>query len=257
MKNNPDNTAELFDGKTALVTGGSRGIGAAICRDLAAHGAFVFINFHSSGDAAKKLLNAIRAAGGAAELARADIRDPDAVSAMFDRIRADRGRLDMLVNNAGINRDTLLGMMSEKDWSDVLETHLSGAFRCCRAGLRLMISERTGAIVNISSVSARAGLPGQCNYASAKAGLLALTHTLAKEVSRYGIRVNALAPGLVATEMVSKIPEAQLQKLIEDVPLKRMGQPEEIAAVVRFLLSNDASYIQGQTIVVDGGAIPW
>jgi 3-oxoacyl-[acyl-carrier protein] reductase len=249
--------AASLAGKTALVTGGSRGIGAAICRDLAAHGAFVYVNFQSSEESAQGVLDAIRAGGGLGELARADVRDADAVAALFDRIRAERGRLDLLVNNAGVSRDAFLGLMSETDWRAVVETHLTGAFLCCRAALRLMVAERAGAIVNVSSVSARAGLPGQCPYASAKAGLLALTHTLAQEVSRYGIRVNAVAPGLVETEMAARIPEAQRRKLVESVPLRRLGRPEEIAAAVRFLLSEDASYIQGQTLVVDGGAIPW
>ena len=250
-------TNKIFNGKIALVTGGSRGIGSAICRNLAQHGAYVYINFHSSDTTARATLENIEQTGGHAALLKADIRDSNAVTAMFDQIREEQGSLHFLVNNAGVNKDALLGLMNENDWRDVMDTHLGGAFLCCRAALRLMMQERTGAIVNVSSVSARAGLAGQCAYAGAKAGLLALTHVLAKEISRYGIRVNAIAPGLVETEMTDQLPEEQRKKIIENIPLKRMGRADEIAAAVKFLLSDEASYVQGQTLVVDGGAIPW
>ena len=245
----------MFSGKIALVTGGSRGIGAAVCRDLARHKAYVYINYLQNQAAAEDVLEAVRQAGGEGETLQASVADPDAVIDMFKAIKKGSGKLDLLVNNAGILRDGLLGMMPTKDWTDVLDTNLTGLFMCCRAATKMMISKRSGRIVNVSSASGISGAAGQCNYTATKAGIIALTRSLALEVSRYDIRVNAVAPGYIETEMVMGLPADKRQELLEHCPMGRVGQPEEVAEVVTFLLSDAASYIQGQTIVVDGGLI--
>jgi 3-oxoacyl-[acyl-carrier protein] reductase len=245
----------MFNGKVALVTGGSRGIGAAICKDLAARGAYVYINYVRNKKAAQAVLSQITAAGGQAALAQASVSDARAVGAMFQAIRKNHARLDILVNNAAVTRDACLGMMSDQDWREVLETNLTGAFLCSRAAVKMMIAQHGGQIVNLGSISGVAGRAGQCNYAAAKAGLVAFTRSLALEVSAYRIRVNCVIPGCIETDLGRKMPEALRRKMLASHPLGRMGRPEEVAAVVRFLLSDDAAYIQGQAIVVDGGLI--
>jgi 3-oxoacyl-[acyl-carrier protein] reductase len=245
-------TMGMFAQKTALVTGGSRGIGAATCRALARHGAFVYINYHSREADAERVLASIREEGGDGLTMRASVSDEADVAQMFATIR-QRGRLDMLINNAGLLRDAYLGMMSLQDWQAVIDTNLTGLYLCSRAAIRMMMGKRYGRIVNVSSTSGLTGTAGQCNYATTKAGIIAFTKSLAWESSPHQIRVNAVVPGAVDTEMFSAIPQKERQAILQQVPLKRAGTAEEIAEVIVFLLSDAASYIQGQTIVVDGG----
>lgn len=245
----------MFSGKIALVTGGSRGIGAAVCEDLARQNAYVYINYVQNQAAAEDVLEAVRKAGGEGEILQASVADPGAVAEMFKAVKKGSGKLDLLVNNAGILRDGLLGIMPDKDWTDVIDTNLTGLFMCCRAAAKMMIAKRSGRIVNMSSASGISGAAGQANYTATKAGIIALTRSLALELSRYGIRVNAVAPGYIETEMVMGLPADKRQELLQHCPMGRVGQPEEVAKVVSFLLSDAASYIQGQTIVVDGGLI--
>ena len=245
----------MFTGMTALVTGGGRGIGASVCRELAGKGAFVFINCNRSEKKASEVLEEIRSAGGDGLVVTASVHDPDSVDKMFRIIRKSRRKLDILVNNAGIMQDSFLGSMSLKTWHRVLETNLTGLFLCSRAAVKMMIAKRTGHIVNISSISALSGNMGQCNYAATKGGIISFTRSLALEVSPYNIHVNCVVAGSVERAMFLKVPMGHRNKIIQSVPLKRMGKPEEIATVVRFLVSEDASYIQGQSIIVDGGLI--
>jgi 3-oxoacyl-[acyl-carrier protein] reductase len=246
-------TMGMFAQKTALVTGGSRGIGAATCRTLARHGAFVYINYNSREAEAESVLAAIREEGGDGVTVRASVREEADVAQMFAGIRQRHGRLDMLINNAGLMRDAYLGMMSMQDWQAVIDTNLTGLYLCSRAAIRMMMGKRSGRIVNVSSTSGLMGNAGQCNYATTKAGIIAFTKSLAWEASPHQIRVNAIVPGAIDTEMFGSVPQKERQALLQQIPLKRPGAPEEIAEVIAFLLSDAASYIQGQTIVVDGG----
>ncbi len=184
---------------------------------------------------------------------RGDVTDPGQVRSLVETLVSRFGRIDVLVNNAGGNRDGFVALMSSQDWNAVLDVNLTGVFHCCKAAIRPMMAQRGGAIVNVSSLSGIVGLPGQVNYAAAKGGVNALTRALAQEVARFGIRVNAVAPGLVETEITERMPAAQREKLLSGIPLGRMAAPEEIAAVVKFLASAEASYITGQVIQVTGG----
>lgn len=249
--------SDMFADRIALVTGGSRGIGAATCRALARHGAFVYINYRDSEAAAASVLESIEQSGGRGAVVRASVRDDADVDQMFKTIRKQSGRLDMLVNNAGIIRDTYLGMMQPDDWSSVIDTNLGGLYRCSRTAVRMMMGKRYGRVVNVSSVSGLTGTAGQCNYAAAKAGIIAFTKSLAWEVSAHDIRVNAVVPGAIETDMFSTIPQEDRKALIAQCPLRRAGKPEEVAEVILFLLSDAASYIQGHAIVVDGGLTRW
>ena len=244
----------MHEGKIALITGASRGIGAAVARELASRGAFVYLNYHRSEGAATELLAEVEEAGQGA-LIQASVADPADVKEMFKAVRKRHQRLDLLVNNAAIVRDGYLGMMKDDSWNEVVATNLSGVFHCCREAIRLMMAKRTGSIVNLSSTSGISGQPGQSNYAASKAGILALTRSLALEVARFHIRVNAVAPGFIDTDMVKSMPKEQLAVALEACPMGRLGEPEEVAKVVSFLLSDEASYVQGQTIVVDGGLV--
>ncbi|MCK8114188.1 3-oxoacyl-[acyl-carrier-protein] reductase [Anaerosoma tenue] len=242
-----------LEGRVALVTGGSRGIGAAIATRLAAEGASVAIGFAGREEAASEVVSAIEKAGGRALALQGDISDPDASAALVERTVSEYGRLDVLVNNAGITRDGLLVRMSDDDWHAVIETNLSGAFYTTRAASRIMMKQRAGSIVNIASVVGMMGNAGQVNYAAAKAGLIGLTKTVARELAGRGVRANAVAPGFIETDMTASLPDAAREGALSMIAMGRMGSVEDIAAVVAFLASDDAAYITGQVIAVDGG----
>ena len=238
-----------LDGMVALVTGGSRGIGFAVARRLVAEGARVALvsTKQDGSDAAAEKL------GAAARGYACDISDFSAVQELVAKVAADFGKIDILVNNAGITRDGLILRMSEDDWDKVLDTNLKGAFNTCKAVVRLMMKARYGRIVNISSVVGICGNPGQCNYAAAKAGLIGFSKSLAREMASRNITVNAIAPGLVETDMSAALPQEARDALLNGVPLGRAGQPDDIAGAVNFLVGPDASYITGHVICVDGG----
>jgi 3-oxoacyl-[acyl-carrier protein] reductase len=234
----------------ALVTGASRGIGAAIARQLAREGWPVGVNYRSDDAAAEAVVKEIADAGGRAIAVKADIADPDAADALFSRLEEELGPVLVLVNNAGVRADGLSPQIDDEDWERVIDTNLSAAFRLTRRALRPMIRKRFGRVVNIASiVGAERANPGQANYAASKAGLVAMTKTVAAEVARRGVTVNAVAPGLIDTEMSEGIGEG----LLEHVPARRAGTPEEVAACVRFLTSGDAAYVTGVCLTVDGG----
>ena len=239
--------------RVVLVTGAGRGIGRAVALAFAGPGTAVAVNYRSDREAAEGVVAEIAARGGEAEAVRANVADLGQVRSMVEAVAARHGRIDVLVNNAGGNRDAMLAMMDPADWDAVLDANLRGVFNCCRSAVRLMMAERRGAIVNVSSVSAGQGLPGQTSYAAAKGGVDAFTRTLAREVASFGIRVNAVAPGLVESRAAAAIPAAQRERLLSQIPMRRMGTAGEVAAVVRFLASDDASYITGEIIKVAGG----
>ncbi len=240
-------------GRVILVTGGSRGIGRSIALAFAEPGSVVAIGYRSGEQAAAGVLAELKSQGAEGMTLRADVTDLAQVRSMIDALVSRCNRIDVLVNNAGGSRDGLLALMDPGDWDAVLDLNLKGVFHCCKVVTRPMMAQRGGAIVNVSSLSGITGLPGQTNYAAAKGGVNAFTKALAQEVARFGIRVNAVAPGLVETEMATQIPAPQRERLLSSVPMGRMATPEEIAAVVKFLASDDASYITGQVIPVTGG----
>jgi len=237
----------------AVVTGASRGIGAAVARRLAADGHYVYVNYRSREARAKEVVDEIIGLGGRAEAVAADVRREDEVRAMFQRVRRAHGRLDVLVNNAGVTEDGFLLMMSDRKWSSVVETNLTGAFRCSRDGAVLMAAAGAGAVVNVASVSGLVGPAGQANYAAAKAGLIALTKSLAAETAHAGIRVNAVVPGFIESDMLRALPAGTLAAEIARVPLGRPGTCDEVAAAVSWLAGPQSSYVTGTTLVVDGG----
>lgn len=245
----------LLDGKTALVTGASRGIGRAIALRLAAEGARVAINYAGNVKAAEDVKAAIEAAGGTAILCRADVADSAAVEAMVADVAKEFGAIDILVNNAGITRDTLLMRMKDEDFAKVLDTNLKGVFYCTKAVSKLMMKKRSGRIVNMASVVGLVGNAGQTNYAAAKAGVIGFSKSAAKELASRGITVNAVAPGFIGTDMTADLPESVKEKALSDIPLGRAGQPEDVANAVLFLASEQASYITGQVVHVDGGMV--
>ena len=245
----------MFDltGRAALITGSSRGIGRAIALQLARQGASIAINYLSNEEAAKEVQETIRSYEGQAVLLQGDIRVPEQASRVVDTAQEAFGRLDILVNNAGFNRDTLLLRMSVEDWDEVMATNLRATFLCTRAALRHMLKQRWGRIVNIGSVSGIAGNAGQANYAAAKAGLIGFTKAVAREMGSRSITANVVAPGLVRTELTEDIPQQVVDMAMERIFVGRLGTPDDISACVAFLVSEEASYISGQLLVVDGG----
>ncbi len=244
-----------FDGKVAVVTGGSRGIGRAIALELGTQGAKVVVNYHASAGAAEEVVAAIRAAGSEALAVQANVSDPDQVNALFKAVTDAFGRVDILVNNAGITRDNVIMMLKPEDFDAVIDTNLRSAWLCSKAASRSMMKQRSGRIINITSVVGIAGNGGQTNYAASKAGMIGLTKALAKEIASRGVTVNAVAPGFIASDMTATLSEDILKKAIEAIPLGRQGSPEDVAKAVAFLASDDAAYITGQVLVVDGGMV--
>jgi 3-oxoacyl-[acyl-carrier protein] reductase len=244
----------LLDGKVALVTGASRGIGRAIAEDLAANGAKVIINYRSNTESAETVVAAIQAAGGEAIAIQTDVSDFDAAAQLAKDAKAAYGQIDILVNNAGTTRDTLLMMMKEDQWDTVIDTNLKSVFNCCKAVLRPMLRRKQGGrIINITSVVGIMGQGGQTNYAASKAGIIGFTKSLAKEVGSRGITVNAIAPGYFPTDLTADLDDELMQGIIDFTPLGRQGKPEEVAYLTTFLASDRAAFITGETIRVDGG----
>ncbi len=242
-----------FEGKVAVVTGAARGIGRAIALRLAAGGASVAVNFRTNTAAADQVVQQIVAGGGRAFSFLGDVGHPSEAQGLIDATIKAFGRIDILVNNAGTTRDTLLMRMTEEDWDIVVDTNLKGSFNCIRAAARPMMRQRYGRIVNITSIAGLAGNAGQANYSAAKAGLIGLTKTVAKELGSRNITCNAIAPGLVSTDLTASLPPELVQVAIDRTPLGRTGTPEEIAEAVAFLASDRACFITGQILAVDGG----
>jgi len=237
-----------LDGKVALVTGGSRGIGAAISRELAKAGAKVALNYRAGQETADEVAGEI---GGLA--VRADVSKPEEVQALIERVEGGLGDIDALVNNAGVTRDTLIARMTDDDWQTVIDTNLRGTFNTSRAVSRKMLRRRAGSIVNLSSVVGVHGNPGQANYAASKAGIIGLTKALARELGSRGVRVNAIAPGYISTELTDVLNDEQRGLILQNTPLGRLGEPEDVARAVRFLCSDEAAFITGEVLLVDGG----
>lgn len=247
--------ADMLTGKTAVVTGASRGIGRAIALRLAQEGAYVIINYQGSAEKAEAVKAEIEAAGGNAETRQCDVSDFGKCETFIKEIIKEHGRIDILVNNAGITRDGLLMKMSEEDFDRVLNTNLKGTFHTIRFASRQMLKQRSGRIINLSSVVGVAGNAGQANYAASKAGVIGLTKATAKELASRGVTVNAIAAGFIETDMTAALPEKVIQETAAQIPLGTFGKPEQVAAAVAFLASEDAGYITGQVLHVDGGMV--
>lgn len=245
----------MLTGKTAVVTGGSRGIGKAIALALAAYGANVMINYNGSKEKAEAVVEEIRQKGVKSASYQCNVADFEAVGNMFTEIAKEYGRIDILVNNAGITKDSLVMRMSEQDFDDVIDTNLKGTFNCMKQVYKIMLKQKAGHIINLSSVVGISGNAGQVNYAASKAGVIGMTKSLAKELGSRGITVNAVAPGFIETEMTEVISEEAKKTIAGQIPLKRMGKQEDVAETVAFLASEKAAYITGQVIQVDGGMV--
>lgn len=244
-----------LDGKVALVTGGSRGIGKAIALALASAGADVAINYAGNITAAQEVADEVTAMGRKAILVQGDVANTVVAMEIVEKVVTELGKIDILINNAGITRDGLLVRMKEEDWDAVLSTNLKGVFNCTKAAVKHMMKQRAGKIVNISSVVGVMGNASQANYAAAKAGCIGFTKSVAKEVASRGINVNAVAPGFISTDMTQVLPEKVVEGMLTGIPLKRAGEPKDVANAVLFLVSEEAAYITGQTLHVDGGMV--
>lgn len=244
-----------LEGKAALVTGASRGIGREIALELAKQGANVAVNYAGSEAKALEVVAEIEALGRQAFAIQCDVADSDSVTEMVKATIDRFGKLDILVNNAGITRDNLLMRMKDDEWDAVINTNLKGVFLCTKAVTRQMMKQRSGRIINIASIVGVSGNPGQANYVAAKAGVIGLTKTAAKELASRGITVNAVAPGFITTDMTDKLTEDVKQAMLSQIPLARFGEPKDIANVVTFLASDDSNYMTGQTLHVDGGMV--
>ncbi len=239
--------------KTALVTGGSRGIGKSIVQALAREGAKVAFIYNASTDSANAIVEELKGEGHEAVAIQCNVREKDAADKVVEEVLETFGRIDILVNNAGIIRDGLLATMSIEDWKDVIDTNLTSVFNFCQAVTRPMMSARSGRIINISSVAANTGNPGQSNYAASKGGIEGFTRCFATEIARRGVTVNAVAPGFIETDMTEAVRNAAGDNIKKMIPMRRLGQPEDIAKAVVFLASDEASYITGHVLTVDGG----
>jgi 3-oxoacyl-[acyl-carrier protein] reductase len=239
-----------LEGQVALVTGGSRGIGAAVCAELGRAGAEVVVNYTANADAAEEVRAAI---GDRAHAVQGDVSTMGGATGLVEHVESDIGPIAILVNNAGITRDNLIMKLAEEDWRDVVDTNLGGAFFTCRAVARPMLKRRAGSIVNMSSVVGVHGNAGQTNYAASKAGLIGLTKSLAKEFGGRGIRVNAIAPGYISTELTDALPEPAREAILKSTPLGRLGTTDDVARAVRFLVSDAAAFVTGHVLAVDGG----
>ena len=243
----------IFQGKTIIISGAARGIGRAIALELASEGANISFSFLKSSADAKILVEKIKGLGADAKAFQVDIKDYDGVKSWVEETRGLFGGIDVLVNNAGIIKDKALALMEQSDWRDVMSTNLDGTFNLTRAAIIPFIKQKKGVVINISSISGVIGMSRQVNYAASKAGIIGFTKALAREVAPYNIRVNAVAPGFIETEMLRDLKEDYRQLMMKQIPLSRFGRVEEIAKAVRFLASDDAGYITGHTLVIDGG----
>ncbi|WP_432665138.1 3-oxoacyl-[acyl-carrier-protein] reductase [Wukongibacter baidiensis] len=244
-----------LEGKTAIVTGGSRGIGKAIALNLAENGANVVVNYTSSPDKAALVVEEIKAMGREAMAIKADVSNPEDVNNLVKEVGKHFSNIDILINNAGITRDTLLIRMKDDDWDKVIDINLKGTFLCTKLIAKKMMKQRSGKIVNITSVVGVMGNAGQANYAASKAGVIGLTKSTAKELASRGINVNAVAPGFIQTEMTDKLSEEVVENYTKNIPLGKLGEAKDVANVVAFLCSEEASYLTGQVIKVDGGMV--
>ncbi|WRP08414.1 3-oxoacyl-[acyl-carrier-protein] reductase [Rossellomorea aquimaris] len=244
-----------LEGKVALVTGASRGIGREIALELAREGCNVAVNYSGSEAKANEVVDEIKGLGREAIAVQCNVSDSDAVQAMVKETISQFGSVDILVNNAGITKDNLLMRMKEAEWDDVININLKGVFLCTKAVTRQMMKQRSGRIINISSIVGVSGNPGQANYVAAKSGVIGLTKTTAKELAPRGITVNAIAPGFISTDMTDQLPQDVRNEMLKQIPLSRFGDPQDIARVVTFVASESASYMTGQTLHIDGGMV--